>query len=223
MQQHNYPKLIWMKQNVSFACSYYRPNWQLIDNFRLHLSEPNRIQTRRKRIVNCDHWTAIHHNFGESSRFYQTNNYFTRLNILWHMIIKTMTAAWKKDKKWVIKTVLISKLRFYKSLFTKYGWYERLFSSKYNIFHFNLYSWANILPDIWYGGIFLPDQHRFYQSGPTILQGLGKTVLPPKCCCVPPKNEEAFCLLLYIEHTKIANVPPILKCGGNSSFRHLWT
>ena len=47
-----YPKLIWMKQNVSFACSNYRSNWQLIDNFCLHLSEPNCIETRRKRIVN---------------------------------------------------------------------------------------------------------------------------------------------------------------------------
>ena len=52
MQQYNYPKLIWMKQTVSFACSNYRSNWQLIDNFCLQLSEPNRIQTRRKRIVN---------------------------------------------------------------------------------------------------------------------------------------------------------------------------
>ena len=52
IQQFNYPKLIWMKQNVSFACSNYRSNWQLIDNFCLHLSEPNRIETRRKRIVN---------------------------------------------------------------------------------------------------------------------------------------------------------------------------
>ena len=41
-----------MKQNVSFACSNYRSNWQLIDNFCLHLSEPNRIETRRKRTVN---------------------------------------------------------------------------------------------------------------------------------------------------------------------------
>ena len=45
MQQYNYPKLIWIKQNVSFACSNYQPNWQLIDNFCLHLSEPNRIKT----------------------------------------------------------------------------------------------------------------------------------------------------------------------------------
>ena len=52
MQQYNYPKLIWMKQNVSFACSNYRSYWQLIDNFCLHLSEPNRIETRRKRTVN---------------------------------------------------------------------------------------------------------------------------------------------------------------------------
>ena len=52
LQQYNYPELIWIKQNVSFACSNYRSNWQLIDNFCLHLSEPNRIETRRKRIVN---------------------------------------------------------------------------------------------------------------------------------------------------------------------------
>ena len=52
MQQYNYPKLIWMKQNVSSACSNYRSNWQLIDNFCLHLSEPNRIETRKKRTVN---------------------------------------------------------------------------------------------------------------------------------------------------------------------------
>ena len=52
MQQFNYPKFIWIKKNVSFACSNYRSNWQLTDNFRLHLSEPNRIETRRKRIVN---------------------------------------------------------------------------------------------------------------------------------------------------------------------------
>ena len=52
MQQYNYPKLIWMKQTVSFACSNYWSNWQLTDNFCLHLSEPNRIETRRKRIVN---------------------------------------------------------------------------------------------------------------------------------------------------------------------------
>ena len=52
MHQYNYPKLIWMKQNVYFAYSNYRSNWQLIDNFCLHLSEPNRIETRRKRIVN---------------------------------------------------------------------------------------------------------------------------------------------------------------------------
>ena len=41
-----------MKQNVSFACSNCRSNWQLIDNFCLHLSEPNRIETWRKRLVN---------------------------------------------------------------------------------------------------------------------------------------------------------------------------
>ena len=52
MQQYNYPKLIWIKQNISFSCSNYRSNWQLTDNFCLHLSEPNRIETRRKRIVN---------------------------------------------------------------------------------------------------------------------------------------------------------------------------
>ena len=52
MQQYNYPELIWMKQNVSFACSNCRSNWQLIDNFCLYLSEPNRIETWRKRIVN---------------------------------------------------------------------------------------------------------------------------------------------------------------------------
>ena len=52
MQQYNYPKLIWMKQNVSFACSNYRSNWQLIDNFCSHLNEPNCIETWRKRIVN---------------------------------------------------------------------------------------------------------------------------------------------------------------------------
>ena len=52
LQQYNYPELIWIKQTVSFACSNYRSNWQLIDNFCLHLSEPNRIETRRKRIVN---------------------------------------------------------------------------------------------------------------------------------------------------------------------------
>ena len=53
--QYNYPKLIWMKQNISFACSNYRSNWQLIDNFCLHSSEPSRIETQRKRIVN---WIA---------------------------------------------------------------------------------------------------------------------------------------------------------------------
>ena len=52
MQWYNYPKLIWMKQNTSFACSIYQSNWQLIDNFCLHLSEPSCIETRRKRIVN---------------------------------------------------------------------------------------------------------------------------------------------------------------------------
>ena len=52
LQQYNYPKFIWIKQNISFACSNYRSNWQLIDNFCLHLSEPNCIETRRKRIMN---------------------------------------------------------------------------------------------------------------------------------------------------------------------------
>ena len=52
MQQFNYSKFIWIKQNVSFACSNYQSNWQLTDNFCLHLSEPNRIETWRKRIVN---------------------------------------------------------------------------------------------------------------------------------------------------------------------------
>ena len=52
MQWYNSPKLIWMKQNISFACSNYQSNWQLIDNFCLHLSELSRIETWRKRIVN---------------------------------------------------------------------------------------------------------------------------------------------------------------------------
>ena len=73
MQQYNYPKLIWMKQNVSFACSNYRSNWQLTDNFCLHLSEPNRSKLRRKKKnceLNRDHWTAMHRNFGESLHLY---------------------------------------------------------------------------------------------------------------------------------------------------------
>ena len=49
MQQYNFSKLTWMKQNVSLACSNYQPNWQLIDNFCLHLCEPNRIETREKK------------------------------------------------------------------------------------------------------------------------------------------------------------------------------
>ena len=52
MQQYDYPKLIWLKQNISFACSNYWSNWQLIDNFCLHLSEQSHIKTQRKRIVN---------------------------------------------------------------------------------------------------------------------------------------------------------------------------
>ena len=52
MQQYKYPKLIWMKQNIIFACSYYQSIWQLTDNFCLHSSEPNRIETQRKCIMN---------------------------------------------------------------------------------------------------------------------------------------------------------------------------
>ena len=52
MQWYNYSKLIWLKQNISFACSNYQFNWQLINNFSLHLSDPSRIETQRKRIVN---------------------------------------------------------------------------------------------------------------------------------------------------------------------------
>ena len=92
-----------------------------------------------------------------SSRFYQTSNYFTRPNILWHVIIKNMAATWKKDKIWVIKTILINDLRFYMSFCTKYGCYDRFF-------HLMIFS-------------FLPDQFRFYQSGPTVLQSLGKTAI----------------------------------------------
>ena len=67
MQQYNYPKLIWMKQNVSFACSNYRSNWQLIDNlFALEWTEP--YQNSEKKIR--DHWTAMHRIFGESFHLY---------------------------------------------------------------------------------------------------------------------------------------------------------
>ena len=44
MQQYNYPKLIWMKQMFLLHA--------VIADFYLHLSEPNRIKTREKRIVN---------------------------------------------------------------------------------------------------------------------------------------------------------------------------
>ena len=52
MQRYNYPLLIWMKQNISFACSNYQSHWQLLDSFCFHLSELNHIENRRKRIVN---------------------------------------------------------------------------------------------------------------------------------------------------------------------------
>ena len=63
MQRYNYPKRIWMKQSISFACSNYRCNWQLTDNFCLHLSEPSHMETRKKRIVNqimtTESWCTI--------------------------------------------------------------------------------------------------------------------------------------------------------------------
>ena len=57
MQQYNCPELIWIKQNVSFACSNYRSNWQLIE-----WTEPYRNSEKK----NHDHWTAVHRNFSES-------------------------------------------------------------------------------------------------------------------------------------------------------------
>ena len=45
-----------MKQNVSFACSNYRSNWQLIDNFCLHeWTEPYRNWEKKNRELNRDH------------------------------------------------------------------------------------------------------------------------------------------------------------------------
>ena len=67
MQLYNYPKLNWMKQNVSFTCSNYLCICQLIDNFCLHLSELSRIESQRKRTVNRIVTTeAMHCKFSES-------------------------------------------------------------------------------------------------------------------------------------------------------------
>ena len=71
------------------------------------------------------------HSVWWSSRFYQTNNYFTRPNtcILWHVIDYENCGSQMKriKKKWVIKTDLINDLRFCMSFCTKYGCYDRFF------------------------------------------------------------------------------------------------
>ena len=49
MQRYNYPKLIWMKQNISFACSNYRPNWQLM--YTPERTEPEKEMTTEPRYT----------------------------------------------------------------------------------------------------------------------------------------------------------------------------
>ena len=51
MQRYNYPKLIWIKQTIYFACSNYLANRQLIDNFYLHLI----VTTELRCTVNSVH------------------------------------------------------------------------------------------------------------------------------------------------------------------------
>ena len=52
MQRYNYPKLIWMKQNISFACSNYRSNWQL--SYMLERTEPYRNSEKKRCPLNRD-------------------------------------------------------------------------------------------------------------------------------------------------------------------------
>ena len=79
----------------------------------------------------------------------------------------------------MIKTVLIDDLRFYMNFCTKYGWYDSFFFIK---LHF-LFQFCILVPKFCqkFGLVifnFLPYRHRFYQSSPTVLQGLGKTDVP---------------------------------------------
>ena len=109
MQQYNYLKLIWMKQNISFACSNYRSNWQLIDNFCLHLSELSHIETQRKRIVNrimtSEPWCTVNLVNRFTSRL---KSYFhfsvwvkilPKMKINWVKLIKLKERAQKKQKR----------------------------------------------------------------------------------------------------------------------------
>ena len=94
------------------------------------------------------------------------------------LIIKNMTAKWKEDKKWLIKMVLINDLRFYMNFCSKYRWYDSFFFIKLQ--HFPIH-FCILEPKFCrtFGLVkfnFLPDQHRFCQSGPTLLQHLEKTV-----------------------------------------------
>ena len=102
MQWYKYPELIWMKQNISFGCSNYRSNWQLIDNFCIHLSEPSHIENSEKKNSepNRDHRTTMHHKFGELFHLYklvwfaQWWQILTTTTVLKPLILRPKSCQW---------------------------------------------------------------------------------------------------------------------------------